>query len=1683
MKFGMAGGIPERRVRPIWDAIDSRQFKNALKQSTTLLAKFPNSPYALVSLPSPLRFFRMFRLLLATVCSQLAMLLLLIVLVDYGNLLSPSAPAPCNGVISGALPNLGLRACVSSELRGDLLLCSLSFYTTQALKALILERMGKPEEALSVCLDAKEQLYNNDSVLIDDLTLSTLQIVFQRLDRLDLATSCYEYACGRYPNNLELMMGLFNSYVREYSFVKQQQTAIKMYKIAGEERFLLWAVCSVQLQVFCGNGGEKLLTLAEGLLKKHVASHSLHEPEALMVYISILEQQSKYGDALELLSGKLGSLLMIEVDKLRIQGRLLAQAGDYAAAANIYQKVLESCPDDWECFLHYLGCLLEDGSCWQDECTNEYIHPPEIVDCKLTNLSDNLLDSRISVASAFVQKLQKKPNSDFIRCPYLAELEIERRKCLYSRGSDDKLMEDLVQYFYRFGHLSCFPADVEVFFQALSPDKRTEFIDKVMNCSDHAISPTKVLGRSMSLLKLQEMLGDMFKRPVGELEALAVQMVDLYCKSLPLSKDLDPQENMHGEELLSMACNVLVQLYWRTRHLGYLLEAIMILEFGLSVRRHISNYKILLLHLYSHLGALSLAHEWYKSLEVKNILLETVSHHIVPQMLVSPLWANLNDLLKDYLKFMDDHSRESADLTFLAYRHRNYSKVIEFVQFKGRLEHSNQYLMARIEAPILQLKQNADNIEEEESILENMNYGVGIVELATDIGCTRLTFNEDLQLRPWWTPTSDKHYLLEPFQEGSYCSKRKLQQHMEEYRANVQKVVEKRSLVPRLIYLSIQCASMSVKENAEANGLSNTKIASEMRTLLDRYAKLLGFSLDEAIEVIAGVLNGQNSSKAFELDLINWLNFAVFLNAGNLASYDLGPPNKDGSTSNLWKVVDSLLQKYVLEKFRRMGSLTCSPGSDFLMLVQLVVEPLAWHGLIIQSCLRSSLPSGKRKKKAGPAEISNSLLSHAANDSVQSLCSILEEVERWLRQKISEPEDEKLESFLSCQQGLENGPGRIYQIVDSLISSTTSTDVGDRIFQALKAWDPVQIARKFVAGQRTSLSKFLQICESKSKLFQTLKQQLQLIRQQCLSISCFPLQCRGMDTYNYTDRLGWIFLCISVFLAFIVCSADAETQYHDFIIRSKPVKRLCRTHDIITVNGQFPGPTLEVHNGDTLVIKVQNNARYNITLHWHGIRQMRTPWADGPEYVTQCPIQPGGSYTYRFTIQDQEGTLWWHAHSSWLRATVYGALIIHPKSGFPYPFTKPKREIAILLGEWWDRNPIDVLRQATITGAAPNVSDAFTINGQPGDLYRCSRKDTTKIPVLSGETVLLRVINAALNQPLFFAVANHKLTVVGADAAYTKPFTTKILMLGPGQTTNVLLTADQPPAEYYMAARAYASAQGAPFDNTTTTAIIQCKRAPHNTKKGTSSAPILPRLPAYNDTATVTAFTSRFKSPSKVKVPTQIDENLFFTIGLGLFNCSRPSPRCQGPNGTRFTASMNNVSLVLPSNNSILQAYYQRTPGVYTTDFPPVPPVQFDYTGNVSRALWQPIKGTKLYKLKYGSRVQVVLQGTNIFTAEDHPMHLHGYHIYVVAQGFGNFDPRKDRAKFNLIDPPLRNTIDVPVGGWAVIRFVADNPGVWLMHCHLDVHITWGLAMAFLVENGVGESESIEPPPADLPVC
>ncbi|KAJ9185297.1 hypothetical protein P3X46_004949 [Hevea brasiliensis] len=560
----------------------------------------------------------------------------------------------------------------------------------------------------------------------------------------------------------------------------------------------------------------------------------------------------------------------------------------------------------------------------------------------------------------------------------------------------------------------------------------------------------------------------------------------------------------------------------------------------------------------------------------------------------------------------------------------------------------------------------------------------------------------------------------------------------------------------------------------------------------------------------------------------------------------------------------------------------------------------------------------------------------------------------------------------------------------------------------------------------------------------------------------------------------FLLLCASALLASSV--ASAAIVEHSFHVKNLTLRRLCSEQVVTAVNGSLPGPTLRVREGDTLVVHVSNESPYNVTIHWHGIFQKLSGWADGPNMVTQCPIIPGSSYTYRFKVIKQEGTLWWHAHVLTLRATVYGALIIRPRSGHSYPFPKPDKEVPILLGEWWNANIIDVENQALATGGAPNNSNAYTINGMPGDLYPCSQNQTYTLKVENGKTYLLRIINAALNNQLFFKIANHKMTVVSIDASYTQPYITDVVVTGPGMTTDVLITADQPVGSYYMAASPYASAPGVPFDDTTTRGILIYEGS-------TAPTPIMPLMPATNDTPTAHKFYSNLTGlaggPHWVPVPRQIDEHMFVTVGVGLAPCGG-NATCPGPFGQRFSASMNNESFQLPTGLSMLQAFFFNVSGVYTPNFPDAPPVKFDYTNaNISSdlsLLFTP-KSTSVKVLKYNATVQIVLQNTALLAVENHPIHIHGFNFHVLAQGFGNYDPVNDPKKFNLVNSPLRNTIGVPVGGWAVIRFTANNPGVWFMHCHLDVHLPWGLATAFVVQNGPTPGSTLPPPPADLPKC
>lgn len=229
--------------------------------------------------------------------------------------------------------------------------------------------------------------------------------------------------------------------------------------------------------------------------------------------------------------------------------------------------------------------------------------------------------------------------------------------------------------------------------------------------------------------------------------------------------------------------------------------------------------------------------------------------------------------------------------------------------------------------------------------------------------------------------------------------------------------------------------------------------------------------------------------QASSMDVVDWMNFAVFLNAWNLKSHEIRLSDTDNAGSGTWHTVNSLMKKYVLEKINSAGPILTSPGTDFSILVQLVTEPLAWHVLILQSCVRTLVPSGKKKKKGGATEHSNSQLLHEILGSIQSICDTIEMVTKWLRDQIGKPNDEKLNMMYSSIQGdaETNGPGKVSKVLESSVPQLKNVELCDRLAVGLRAWNPADVPRKIIKGQTSLLTEFLKICESKIKILQALK--------------------------------------------------------------------------------------------------------------------------------------------------------------------------------------------------------------------------------------------------------------------------------------------------------------------------------------------------------------------------------------------------------------------------------------------------------------------------------------------------------------------------------------------------------------------------------------------------------------------
>lgn len=97
--------------------------------------------------------------------------------------------------------------------------------------------------------------------------------------------------------------------------------------------------------------------------------------------------------------------------------------------------------------------------------------------------------------------------------------------------------------------------------------------------------------------------------------------------------------------------------------------------------------------------------------------------------------------------------------------------------------------------------------------------------------------------------------------------------------------------------------------------------------------------------------------------------------------------------------------------------------------------------------------------------------------------------------------------------------------------------------------------------------------------------------------------------------------------------AEAKVRHYKWEVKYEYKSPDCFKKVVITINGRTPGPTIQAQEGDTIIVEVNNSLlTENLAIHWHGIRQIGTPWFDGTEGVTQCPILPGDTFVYQFVV-------------------------------------------------------------------------------------------------------------------------------------------------------------------------------------------------------------------------------------------------------------------------------------------------------------------------------------------------------------------------------------------------------------------------------------------------------------------
>ena len=499
----------------------------------------------------------------------------------------------------------------------------------------------------------------------------------------------------------------------------------------------------------------------------------------------------------------------------------------------------------------------------------------------------------------------------------------------------------------------------------------------------------------------------------------------------------------------------------------------------------------------------------------------------------------------------------------------------------------------------------------------------------------------------------------------------------------------------------------------------------------------------------------------------------------------------------------------------------------------------------------------------------------------------------------------------------------------------------------------------------------------------------------------------------------------------------------------------------IAVNEQIPMPTLTFTQGDIAEIVVHNKLKESTSLHWHGLFLPNKE--DGVPYLTQMPIKPNETFTYRFPII-QSGTHWYHSHSGLQEQIgMYGSMVLLKKKDDP-TFRKgidDLPEVPIILSEWTDIKPKNVqrmLRNANDWAAikkgtvqsyseaikaghfktklgnemkrmlAMDVSDVyydkFLINGN---------KESQLSQFKAGDKVRLRISNGGASSYFWLNYAGGKMTVVANDGNDVEPIEVDRLIIGVSETYDVVVTIPNENIAYEFLAT--------PEDRTKSASIYL-----GNGKIQLKSR--MPKLKYFEGMKMMNDMMNMDGSMDDMGMNMSFQKMDMNTIMY---------PEITGNPEMKMDDKMNHSNHSINVKQDIVTLNYGMLKAPHPTTLPkdaPVRELRFELTGNMNRYVWsmdnKVLSETDKILIKKGENVRITLYNGSMMR---HPMHLHG-HDFRVLNGQGEF-------------APLKNVLDIMPMETDTIEFLANAEGDWFFHCHILYHMMAGMNRVFSYEEQV----------------